>query len=318
MPTRPRRARLLAAVALVGAFTALALQPGPAAPRDLPPDGGAARGTGGSASPGLPAPRPVIEVHSRYGPDPENVLILEVPAGNSAVGPTVLYLHGGAWQRSQPSATDIAFGRGLASRYGWRVALMSYPTARMPHYAVEDAAVATAVASLARRPQLGAGHVALWGSSAGGQLALLTAYRDAAEGRHSVCAVVSVSAPTDMRVEYHSRAERLLGAVSYYEGESPAASARLGDRRYTATSPLDNVGRDSPPTFQAISLGDSLVPAGQVEELDQRLAVNGVGHQLVELPGVAHGTAVESRRPPGSAATVAELAAGFVQRQPAC
>lgn len=312
MSARPRRARLVVAAAVAVTVTALAVAMQPTSPLDRSTQQRTAPTP--DPSPGSPSPRTVTEVHGRYGADPANVLVLEVPVGGAAVGPTVLYLHGGAWQRAQPSPADLAFARGLAARYGWRIALISYPTASVPHYAVEDAAVATAVANLSHRPQLDTGHVALWGSSAGGQLALLTAYRDAAAGQRSVCAVVSVSAPTDMRVEYHSRAQQTVGAVSYYEGESPAESARHGDGRYAATSPIDTVDQHAPPTFQAISKNDGLVPSSQVVALDQRLAADGVKHQLIEVPGFAHGDALESEHPPGSPATVAELAAGFVQR----
>jgi acetyl esterase/lipase len=248
-----------------------------------------------------------------YAPERSSSITLYEPTGDGPF-PAVVFIHGGAWGRSQPNAYELQWARDLATQQHWLVAVIGYPT-RVPHeHVAEPRAIDFAINALARRSDVDPNAIALWGESAGGQLALLAAYRDAARLHPVIGGVVSISGPTDMRREYSSLAQTALGAVTRFEGLSPRAARRAKSARYRTTSPVHLVRRGDPATFQAISRHDRLVPPGQVDRLTRLLARVHVMHRTVRLPGKAHSTGLETQRPPGAEHTVAELAVRFLER----
>lgn len=264
-----------------------------------------------SEPPGTPPA--VVATTGTYSPDPANTITTYAP---SSVGahPAVIFVHGGAWGRSQPNSYELRWARELAEQADWVVAVIGYPT-KVPHeHVAEPRAVALAIRTVASRADVNPNSIALWGESAGGQLALLAAYRDAARLHPVVTGVVSISGPTDMTTEYSSLAQTALGAVTRFEGLSPRAAHRANSARYRTTSPVHLVRVTNPATFQAVSLHDRLVPAGQVDRLSRLLAHVGVMHRTVLLPGHAHSSTLESQRVPGSTHTVQDLAVQFLVR----
>ncbi|HVT63969.1 MAG TPA: alpha/beta hydrolase [Mycobacteriales bacterium] len=261
-----------------------------------------------------PAPPPeIVSSTGWYGPDSADTITLFEPAAQGRY-PAVIFVHGGAWGRSQPNDSELKWAHDLAQDQGWLVAVIGYP-AKVPHeQVVEPRAISYAVNAVAHRSDVDPQSLALWGESAGAQLALLTAYRDARTLDPLVSGVVSISGPTDMRTEYNSFAEIWLHAVTRFEGMAPQAAHDSGSRRYSLTSPVDVVSRRSPPTFQAISRLDPLVPPNQVKVLTQRLIQVGVMHRSVWLQGDGHSSTIEDETPPGSQYTVQQLAIAFLNR----
>lgn len=246
-----------------------------------------------------------------YTTDDADTISIFEPAGPGPY-PAVIFVHGGAWGRAQPNAYELSWAADLARSQGWLVAVIGYPT-KVPHeHIAEPYALALAIQAIANRSDVINRSIALWGESAGGQLALLAAYRDAAAPHPAVRAVVSISGPTDMVTEFSSLAQTALGAVTRFEGLTPREARRARSARYRDTSPVNLVTRHDPATFQAISCGDRLVPARQVTRLSRLLAAAHVRHRTVILPGDAHSTALETQRPAGSANSVADLAEQFL------
>jgi acetyl esterase/lipase len=261
-----------------------------------------------------PAPEPeIVSSTGWYTPDPANTITIFEPAAEGRY-PTVIFVHGGAWGRSQPLEHELQWAHDLAQEQGWLVAVIGYPAKVPNEQIVEPRAVVDAVNAVAERSDVDPNAIALWGESAGAHLALVAAYRNARTLHPLVSGVVSISGPTDMRSEYNSFAEVGLHAVTRFEGMTPKAARDAGSRRYSLTSPVDLVSRRSPPTFQAISRLDPLVPANQVKALTQRLIDLEVMHHSVWLPGKGHSTAIESQTPPDSEYTVQELAVAFLKQ----
>ncbi|HVY08586.1 MAG TPA: alpha/beta hydrolase [Mycobacteriales bacterium] len=248
-----------------------------------------------------------------YGADAADTMTTYAPR-EAGRFPAVVFVHGGGWGRAQPNSYEQQFAATLARTEHWVVAVIGYPTWVADERHVEPAAVRRAVRLVAARPDVARGRLALWGESAGGQLALLTAYRGAKPHHSLVSAVVSISGPTDMRIEFGSLAQTALGAVTRFEGLSPSGAAKAGSTRYRTTSPVDLVQPDDPPTFQAISRHDPLVPPVQIRELATSLHARGVPHQTLHVPGSDHSTPIETERPPKSKSTVEELAIRFLLR----
>ncbi|HVW80117.1 MAG TPA: alpha/beta hydrolase [Mycobacteriales bacterium] len=261
-----------------------------------------------------PAPSGPVRIlvsRGNYAPDPADTVRTFSPSGPGPY-PAVLFIHGGAWGRSSPNIYEFRFAHRLARSHHWVVAVIGYPTKIPRERTVEPHAVRTAIEHLADRSDVDPAHIALWGESSGGQLALLAAYRDALSSHRLVSAVVSISGPTNMRIEFSSLAETALGAVLRFEGLSPRAAAARGSARYRLTSPVSLVRSRDPATFQAISLHDPLVPPVQVADLTRRLAGDGVPHETVHVRGSGHSTTIEAQRPIGYHRTVEQLAEAFV------
>jgi acetyl esterase/lipase len=262
-----------------------------------------------------PTPAPGTQIVSTtgwYATDHADTITTFAPAGDGRY-PAVIFVHGGAWGRAQPNDNELQWGHDLAQTQGWLVAVIGYPAKVPNEQVVEPRALAFAIDAVAHRSDVDPNAIALWGESAGAQLALVAAYRDARTLRPLVSGVVSISGPTDMRSEYNSFAEIWLHAVTRFEGMTPQAAREAGSRRYSQTSPVDVVSRRSPPTFQAISRLDPLVPSNQVKILTKRLIDLEVMHRSVWLRGDGHSTAIENQNPPDSPYTVQELAVSFLK-----
>ena len=255
----------------------------------------------------------VVATNGWYTPDSTTTITLYSPTTGDR-HPAVVFVHGGAWGRAQPTAYELRWARALAAHEGWVVAVIGYPTKVPNEQTLEPRAIADAIGAVSRRPDVDSRAIALWGESAGGQLALLTAYRAAARLHPFVSGVVSISGPTDMRTEFGSLAQRALGAVTRFEGLTPHAARAANSPRYRVTSPVDLVRTGDPATFQAISRHDRLVPSGQVSRLARLLAAAHVPHRTVRVAGTAHSTTLESQRPAGSRRTVQQLAVAFLGR----
>lgn len=259
---------------------------------------------------GVASAHPRPQVMSRvvgYAPH-EHLLVLSTRDHRRT--PAVLFVHGGSWMRSGWTLSEMSLAADIVRRTGWTVGVAQYPTVQ-PRRSVEPRAVHAALDALAHQPGVDRSRLALWGESAGGHLALLDGYRRASTGVEKVRAVVSVSGPTDMTTAYATGVQIFLDAVRRFEQSTVAAAH---DDRYAVTSPQTLVTPASPPTFQAGSVGDPLVPPSQLVELDHALQAAGAVHQLVLVPGAAHATSLEHTEVPRTGRTVEELAIAFVAR----
>ncbi|HEX3705558.1 MAG TPA: alpha/beta hydrolase [Mycobacteriales bacterium] len=276
----------------------------------------AADGDPGTPTITLTGPPPISDVVTTtgwYTPHHAETITLFSPAGDGQY-PAVVFVHGGAWGRAQPNSYELDWARDLAAKQHWVVAVIGYPTKVHNEQVVEPDALAEAITSVSKQSDVDSHAIALWGESAGGQLALLAGYRDAMRLHPLVSGVVSISGPTDMRTEFSSLAQRVLGAVTRFEGLTPRAARLANSPRYRVTSPVDLVRRSDPATFQAISRHDQLVPPAQVTRLTRLLANADVPHRTVWVSGTAHSTTLESRRPAGSDRTVQQLAVAYLER----
>jgi acetyl esterase len=207
--------------------------------------------------------------------------------------PAVIVVHGGGW-RSGERGDFPSWDAWLADE-GYVVFDIDYRLAPPPSWKDAPADVACAVGWVkenAARYGVDPERVALMGRSAGGQLALLTAYEGgrttlapgcAARGvRHArVAAVATFYPPTEL-----SR----LSSLGYLPGMDHflGGSAGTVPGRYRHLSPVSHVDSGDPPTFLAYGGEDQVVPPGQSELLGERLEKAGVTHRLVELPWANH------------------------------
>jgi acetyl esterase/lipase len=208
------------------------------------------------------------------------------PAG-AGPEPGVIVVHGGSWQHGDRSEL-AALNRYLAAR-GYVVASVGYRFApTWPFPAARDD-VREAIAFLkSHAPEYGLDphRLALLGRSAGGQLALLTAY---AEPDPAIRGVVSFYAPTDMTYSYEHPSNPWVldssAVLEAYLGGNPSQVPAT----YESASPITFVSPTTVPTLLIHGGRDELVFVAQSERLAARLAQAQRPHYFLRLPWATHG-----------------------------
>lgn len=209
--------------------------------------------------------------------------------------PCILIVHGGGWNTGEPSQLP-EWSRQLAAM-GYCVASTGYRLAPKFHWAAQREDVAAALIYLkahAAELDIDPSRFVLLGRSAGGQIALDTAYtlRDPA-----IRGCIASYSPTDMNFSYWTGKENdMLGSrplVRGLMGGPPEGLSAL----YHDASPLDFVGAETPPTLLIHGTRDEVVWVRHSERLRDRLEQAGRPVFLLELPWATHGFDVISRGP---------------------
>jgi acetyl esterase/lipase len=162
------------------ALTALAMV---ACSTEASPPAGSAVTTGATAPESMPAA--TVELEVRYGESPSQFGRLRMPAGVTSPTPVVVLLHGGFWRAQygldlmEPLAVDLV-DRGYAT---WNIEYRRVGEAGggSPGTFADVAAAIDELSVLAETHPLDLTNVVLIGHSAGGQLALWAAGREAIE-----------------------------------------------------------------------------------------------------------------------------------------
>ena len=290
----------LVAAGLCAATVAVSLMPVAQAWKDASAEGVSLSLPGYFAGPAFAADRsPETVTYARPGGEELKADVWR-PSGGGSAGeadaakghPAVIVVHGGGW-RSGERGDFPRWNAWLASK-GYVVFDIDYRLSPPPSWRDAPADVRCAVGWVkenAARYGVDPERVALMGRSAGGHLALLTAYTQGsaptpgcdARNLHDtgVAAAVAFYPPTDL-----ARLSSLgyLGGMDRFIGGTQDAIPE----RYRLLSPVLRVDPRAPPTFLAHGGDDQIVPPGQSELLADRLREAGVPHRLVELPWANH------------------------------
>jgi len=201
--------------------------------------------------------------------------------------------------------TDLApLNRYLAAR-GFGVAAISYRLAPdHPHPAASED-VSAAIAYLktnAGKFGIDPSRMVLIGRSAGGQLALLEAYRG---NDPAIRGVVGFYAPSDQKYGYdHPSKPRVFDSRGILEGFLGGTPATVPEA-YASSSPINYVGSHTIPTLLIHGTRDELVFPAQSQRLAERLAAAGRQHLYLEIPWGRHGCDFNFSGPCGQMSTYA-------------
>lgn len=230
-----------------------------------------------------------VSTNVSYGSDPNQVMDVYLPAGRStSTTPLLVMFHGGAWasgdkddlspyvdsiQRLFPAYAVANVNYRLASLLGVNLfpaqetdanSALKFLAAREAEYHISD-------------------HIILLGVSAGGQMALLQAYKYTTP---AVVAVISFFGPTDMKdLSLNSPDPDIIQALPFLMGGTAAENPDL----YFSTSPVNYVTDASCPTLLLQGGKDPLVPYQEAYELQDSLNAHGIVNQLVFYPDQGHG-----------------------------
>ena len=202
--------------------------------------------------------------------------------------PLIVAIYGGSWSRGSRTRME-ALARWYAHR-GYAVAAIDYrhaPQYRFPVQRddVEDAF--RAIAAHARAWRVDPAHVALFGRSAGAELALLAAERPQPL---RVAAVVAYYAPVDLTGGWNDPPQPdpagVRGILAAYLGGPPDAAHATA---YRAASPFDGAHAGMPPALLISGRRDQLVLIRFSRAFAARLRQLRVPVAAIELPWANHG-----------------------------
>jgi acetyl esterase/lipase len=216
----------------------------------------------------------------------------------AAPAPTVVYIHGGGWVGGSKEGSVLQILPYLAMGYSvvnveYRLANVSLAPA-----AIEDCRCALRwVVAHAKDYNFDPDRIVIAGQSAGGHLALTTGMLPTSAGFDRVCftaaeprvaAIVDFYGITDV-------ADLLEGPNKKpFPENSPFTVQWLGNQPNRAeiaraASPLTYVRPGVPPTIAIHGDADPTVPYAHSVRLNEALQKAGVAHELVTIPGGAHG-----------------------------
>jgi acetyl esterase/lipase len=290
-----------AALSLAPAHARGASTPKPEPPPPLPsprPD----EATGTTAFPGGVGAQFDITYASPSGAAPLTLDIYRPQAKSSASLPIVVYIHGGSWKngdsRHAISFTDLPHALAGLAAQGYVVASVNYrlsPQVRFPT-ALQDVKSAMRwlrghAASLGGDPT----RLAVWGASAGGQLAAMAGVS---------CGVMAFEPQTDgpQKPDYDAPsdcAEAVIdwfGPVDFENATNSDVAAYLGCEpkacapgQVRQASPLAFISVSAPPFLIQHGAVDTEVLPSQAQMLYDALKKKGVPADIALYPDVGHG-----------------------------
>lgn len=224
-----------------------------------------------------------------YGNDSLQKMDVYLPANRTSVTTKALVLvHGGAWTGGDKAEFDLFISNYLLKElpdyaiFNINYRLYKKDTNLFPAQE-NDVKAAFDFLNSKRKEYAVSEKTAILGTSAGGHLALLTAYKYNQTG--NIRAVVSIAGPTDLTALYDSNtvvASTLLVPVI---GGTPD---QVPDR-YMQSSPITYVTAGAAATQLFQGGKDPLVPQSQTELLVNRLQQLNVPFQKVIYPNAGHG-----------------------------
>jgi acetyl esterase/lipase len=208
------------------------------------------------------------------------------PAVGRSPAPCVVVLHGGGWCAGNRRESSW-FNHRLA-QLGYAVAAIDYRLAPAAIWPAQRDDVLAAVGYLrAHAAELGIEpqRLVLLGRSAGGQLALATAYGRRDPG---IRGVIAYYGPSDLAATFatgNPEDDLLRKMIEQYMGGGPAQLPAA----YASASAQQLVAAGAPPTLLLHGKLDSVVSSNQSALLSERLGSLGVPHAVVMLPWATHG-----------------------------
>lgn len=238
------------------------------------------------------------ETYSTYDGEPLGVSVYR-PRASAGAAPVLVYIHGGGWVAGNRDARSADL-RWFADR-GWLTISVDYALSSADRHLwnVVQGQIACALTWVAGNAASYGGdpaRLSLSGDSAGGNLAINTAYLRARGELQSSCGgavpavtAVAVAYPAVDPVDFYANPDVLLGdtaraMVGAYTGGSPT---EFPDR-YAAIASGTHLGPRAPPTLIVVGDVDHLVPVEATRDFADAARALGVDTRIVSVPYADH------------------------------
>jgi acetyl esterase/lipase len=202
---------------------------------------------------------------------------------------SIIVIHGGSW--SGGVRNDFPQWNQWFAENGFTVFDVDYTLSPQPNYLSAISDVKNAVCWVKQNAQefnISPDKIVLLGRSAGGHLALISAY-SAKNQDEQVHKVISIYAPTDLIWDYANLSNEYVidgrETLAKFLGGNPNESQEIRER-YLLASPIENVSAKTPPTLLIHGGKDQLVRIENMERLAGKLTESNV---VNETPYGQHG-----------------------------
>lgn len=225
------------------------------------------------------------------------------PSNTNEISPCIVVIHGGSW-REGDSQQLPKLNSYLADR-GYNVASINYRKA--PEYTnpapVEDTRDAiNYIVENCKELKVDTSNFVLIGRSAGGQIALLSAYTFK---NKNIKGVVSIYAPADMYWGAQHPGNKWVLDTDKVLGDYVGGSVKDVPEKYKQSSPIEFVDSTSTPTLIIHGQHDCMVSFIHSEHLQKKLNEKKVQNYFLDLPWATHGCDFNISGPSGQTTTFA-------------
>jgi acetyl esterase/lipase len=221
--------------------------------------------------------------------------------------PCVLIVHGGSW--SGGDSRQLPDLNSELVRQGYAVATMNYRLAPLYQSPAPMEDVASALRWLRERSDrlgIDTSNFVLLGRSAGAQIALMAAYTlSGTPAGAGLKGVISFYGPADMVWGYSIPSNLLVMDSRKVMEDYLGGTYEAVPEHYVASSPIEAVTTQSPPTLLIHGRNDVLVAYEHSIRLSKKLKADRVPYFLLTLPWATHGADFNLWGPSGQLSTYA-------------
>lgn len=213
----------------------------------------------------------------------------------------VIIVHGGAWNKGDNK--QLPELNSHLALMGYNVAVINYrlaPKYQSPAPVDDVNAALIYLKKHAATLHIDTNNFVLLGRSAGAQIALLAAYT---MHDKSIKGVIDYYGPADMVWGYSIPASPLIMDSRQVMRDYIGGSYEQVPEKFAASSPLEFIDHQSPPTLIIHGDNDVLVSPEHSRRMNEKLEKNGIKHFLLKLPWATHGFDFNLNGPGGQLAT---------------
>ncbi len=238
-----------------------------------------------------------VERDIEYGKGGGHALLLDLYRPKEASEgklPCVIFIHGGGWRGGDKMRAPVVqiVPRGYV---GISINYRLSGEATFPA-AVEDCKCAVRwVRENAEEYGIDPDRLGVWGSSAGGHLALMVGLADDKAGLEGKGGHEGVSSRVQAVCSWFGPADLTVGHDQFQGGSGQAPLAFLGGtldekkEAYEQASPVTHATKDDPPVLMIHGDKDNVVPLDQSERMLAAIEKAGAEAKLVIVKGAGHG-----------------------------
>lgn len=243
-----------------------------------------------------------------YGNHERQVLDLYLPKEATSAG-LILFIHGGCWEAGDKYAYQSECEK-WCENYGYATATINYryisETSSCENILSDIGLGLEKIKSFAQGKNINIEKVLLTGSSAGGHISLLYAYKCSENSAIKPVAVVDYCGPTDLTDAYYFSDEQksevtlpyfslfsnLVGETITKENlNTPEIKAKLLE-----FSPITYVCNSTVPTVICHGVKDEIVPISNANVLKQKLDLFGIKNDFVVYKNSGHSLSADKQQ----------------------
>ncbi|MBA3665690.1 MAG: alpha/beta hydrolase [Bacteroidetes bacterium] len=242
-------------------------------------------------------------VRMEYKSLPEKKLNIDFYSAGKVKAPCIIIIHGGSW--SEGNSEQLPALNSYLAQQGYHVAAINYrlsPKYKSPAPIEDTKDAINYLVSVSKTLNIDTSNFVLLGRSAGGQIALVSAY---SFNDPRIKGVISFYAPADMVWGGHIKVSKwVLDTEKVFKDYLGGNIDEVPDK-FSESTAIEYVKRNSTPTLIIHGENDAMVAYDHSVHLDKKLSENQVRHYFLKLRYATHGCDYNINGPSGQITTYA-------------